>query len=568
MPDYVEPMRYEDAPYEELPYDAVLVVSFGGPEGPDDVMPFLENVLRGKNVPRERMLEVSEHYQHFGGVSPINEQCRQLIGALETELAEHGPNLPVYWGNRNWAPMLPDTLRQMEADGVKRAIAFFTSTFSCYSGCRQYRENIRDAQDVVGAGAPRIDKLRMPYNHPCFIDTNAEHLRQALEQIDPARRDGAKVLFTAHSIPMSMAENCKYERQLNEASRLTAEAAGHANWELVYQSRSGPPQQPWLEPDVCDRIEALHAEGGLNDLVLLPIGFVSDHMEVLFDLDTEAKELCDKLDVNLVRAATIGTHPRAVSMIRELIEERIATEREESPERPAVGQYPREPRPLPEGLLHVHAAASARRGPPGWGGPSDGGVGMSEVNEEPRPLGDSGVAVTPVALGCWPMAGVTTLGATHADGVATVHAALDAGVNHFDTAYVYGPNGESDAILAEALEGRRDEVVIASKVGIHYDEVVAGQKPEMSQDARPETLRRECDELLGRLKTDPRRPALPALARPRGSGRGVGGRVGGAARSGQDQGGWRVELHAAADEGVQRGLPPRRRPTPLQPAAA
>lgn len=322
------------------PYDAVLVVSFGGPEGPDDVMPFLENVLRGKNVPRERMLEVSEHYQHFGGVSPINEQCRQLIAALEKELAEHGPQLPVYWGNRNWAPMLPDTLRQMKADGVERAIAFFTSTFSCYSGCRQYRENILAACEEVGEGAPRVDKLRMPYNHPGFIETNADSLRAALDQVPADRRAGAKVLFTAHSIPMSMAENCKYERQLTEASRLTAEAIGNANWELVYQSRSGPPQQPWLEPDVCDRIEEIHKEGGLCDVVLLPIGFVSDHMEVLFDLDTEAKELCEKLGVNFVRAATIGTHPRAIRMIRELLEERIATERGESPDRPAVGQYP------------------------------------------------------------------------------------------------------------------------------------------------------------------------------------------------------------------------------------
>ncbi|MEQ8846125.1 ferrochelatase [Botrimarina sp.] len=323
----------------DLPYDAVLVVSFGGPEGPDDVMPFLENVLRGKNVPRERMFEVAEHYQHFGGVSPINEQCRRLIAALQAELDQHGPKLPIYWGNRNWAPMLDDTLQRMADDGVRRAIAFFTSTFSCYSGCRQYRENVAAAQEKVGR-APRVDKLRMPYNHPGFIEANADHLRQALEQIPAERRGAAKVLFTAHSIPLSMAENCKYQRQLTEASRLTAEAAGHPDWELVYQSRSGPPQQPWLEPDVCDRIEQLHGEGGLDDLVILPIGFVSDHMEVLFDLDTEARELCEKLGVNLVRAATIGTHPRAIRMIRELIEERIATERGESPERPALGQYP------------------------------------------------------------------------------------------------------------------------------------------------------------------------------------------------------------------------------------
>lgn len=324
----------------ESPYDAVLIVSFGGPEGPDDVMPFLENVLRGKNVPRERMLEVAEHYQHFGGVSPINEQCRQLIAALESELAEHGPQLPVYWGNRNWTPLLADTLRRMRDDGVRRAIAFFTSTFSSYSGCRQYRENIASAQEAVGEGAPRIDKLRMPYNHPGFIETCAAHLREALAKVPAERRSAAKVLFSAHSIPLSMATNCAYERQLLEASRLTAEGAGAANWEVVYQSRSGPPQQPWLEPDICDRIEALHAQGDLADVIVLPIGFVSDHMEVLFDLDTEAKQLCERLGVGFVRASTMGTHPRAVRMIRELIEERIAIEAGQSPDRPAVGKFP------------------------------------------------------------------------------------------------------------------------------------------------------------------------------------------------------------------------------------
>lgn len=322
------------------PYDAVLVVSFGGPEGPDDVMPFLENVLRGKNVPRERMLEVAEHYHHFGGVSPINAQCRALVAALASELAALGPALPVYWGNRNWAPMLPDTLRRMRDDGVRRAIAFFTSTFSCYSGCRQYRENIAAAQEAVGAGAPRIDKLRMPYNHPGFIEANADHLRRALDRVPDGRRAAARVLFTAHSIPQSMADNCAYERQLREAGRLVAEAAGHAAWELVYQSRSGPPQQPWLVPDVCDRIDELHAGGGLADVVVLPIGFVSDHMEVLYDLDTEASDLCGRLGVGFVRAATIGTHPAAVRMIRDLVLERAATERGESPERPAVGRYP------------------------------------------------------------------------------------------------------------------------------------------------------------------------------------------------------------------------------------
>ena len=305
-------------------YDAILFVSFGGPEGPDEVMPFLENVLRGKNVPRERMLEVAEHYRHFGGVSPINDQNRRLIAALERELAEHGPQLPVYWGNRNWRPLLPDALRQMAADGVQRALAFFTSGYSSYSGCRQYRENLAAAQAEVGPAAPQIDKLRVFFNHPGFLEPMVESLRGSLEQIPPERRDDSLVLFTAHSIPQAMATNCAYEGQLLEASRLVAEAAGVSRWELVYQSRSGPPSQPWLEPDVCDRIRQLHAAGGLAEVVILPIGFISDHLEVLYDLDTEARALCDELGVVMQRVPTVGTHPRFVRMIRELIEERLA----------------------------------------------------------------------------------------------------------------------------------------------------------------------------------------------------------------------------------------------------
>ena len=251
-----------------LPYDSILIVSFGGPEGPDDVMPFLENVLRGKNVPRERMLEVAEHYHHFGGVSPINAQCRSLIDALRDELDRHGIDLPIYWGNRNWHPMLEDTLRQMAQDGKQKAIAFFTSIFSCYSGCRQYRENIAVAQEKVGAEAPQVEKLRMAYNHPGFIEPQSELLRNTLANIPEERREQTKVLFCAHSIPMSMAENSRYEAQLREASRLVAERVGHVSWELVFQSRSGPPQQPWLEPDVCDRIEQLHQQSPQQDIVL------------------------------------------------------------------------------------------------------------------------------------------------------------------------------------------------------------------------------------------------------------------------------------------------------------
>ncbi|REJ68669.1 MAG: ferrochelatase [Planctomycetota bacterium] len=314
-------------------YDAIFVVSFGGPEGPDDVMPFLENVLRGKNVPRERMLEVAEHYRHFDGVSPINNQNRALIAALEAELAAKGPQLPIYWGNRNWHPTLPDTLRQMAADGIRRAIAFFTSAYSSYSGCRQYRENIAVAREEVGPEAPEVDKLRVFFNHPGFIEPNVENLRAALEQIPAARRDAAAIVYTAHSIPSAMADNCRYAAQLEDACRTVSEAVGRDAWRLVYQSRSGPPQQPWLEPDIGDYLRELRA-GGATDAVVLPIGFISDHLEVIWDLDTEAQEIAGEIGLNMVRAATVGVHPRFITMIRELVEERM----NDAADRPAVGR--------------------------------------------------------------------------------------------------------------------------------------------------------------------------------------------------------------------------------------
>lgn len=303
-------------------YDAILIVSFGGPEGLDDVMPFLENVLRGKNVPRERMLAVAHHYELFDGISPINEQNRQLISALQKELDANGPHLPIYWGNRNWHPLLADTLRQMRDDGIKRAIAFFTSAYSSYSGCRQYRENIARAQEEVGAGAPQIDKLRVYYNHPGFVEPNIENVKAALAEIPAERRADAQIAFTAHSIPLSMATNCDYEAQLLETCRLVAEGAEHAHWRLVFQSRSGPATQPWLEPDICDYLRQLKA-AGTTDIVIAPVGFISDHLEVLYDLDTEARALCREINLNMVRAATVGTHPSFVKMIRELILERI-----------------------------------------------------------------------------------------------------------------------------------------------------------------------------------------------------------------------------------------------------
>jgi ferrochelatase len=306
------------------PYDAVLVVSFGGPEGPDDVLPFLENVLRGKNVPRERMLAVAEHYQHFGGVSPINAQNRDLIAALQKELAAHGPNLPIYWGNRNWHPLLPDTFAQMARDGVKRALGFFTSAYSSYSGCRQYRENIAAAQQIAGPAAPVVEKLRMFYNHPGFIDPMIERVRDSLQQIPAERRAEAHVIYTAHSIPNSMADNCNYASQIAEAARLVSESLGIAHAQVAYQSRSGPPQQPWLEPDVCDVLRKLKDSGLASDVVVVPIGFLSDHVEVLYDLDTEAKDLAGELGLNLVRAATVGSHSGFVRMIRQLIAERVS----------------------------------------------------------------------------------------------------------------------------------------------------------------------------------------------------------------------------------------------------
>lgn len=305
------------------PYDAVLIVSFGGPDAREDVIPFLENVLRGRNVPRERMLEVAEHYYEFGGRSPINDQNRALIAALETELAAHGPNLPIYWGNRNWHPLLTDTLREMAEHGVRRTLAFVTSAYGSYSGCRQYREDIAAAQAQVGAHAPQVDKLRAFFNHPGFIEPMIDNVRAALDQIPAERRDAAKLIFTAHSIPQSMADTSKYEIQLREASRLVAEGAAHTDHSLVYQSRSGPPQQPWLEPDVCDFIESMHQQSPISDVVIVPIGFISDHMEVVFDLDTEARHKCESLGINMVRAATVGTQPRFIQMIRELIEERL-----------------------------------------------------------------------------------------------------------------------------------------------------------------------------------------------------------------------------------------------------
>jgi ferrochelatase len=303
-------------------YDALLIVSFGGPEGPDDVIPFLENVLRGRNVPRERMLQVAHHYDLFGGVSPINLQNRALIQALRDEFAATGFNLPIYWGNRNWIPYLTDTLRQMCDDGIHHALAFLTSAYSSYSGCRQYREDIAKAQEAVGEGAPSVDILRKFYNHPGFVEPNIDNIMAAFAKLPEDRRANARLVFTAHSIPVGMAQNSQYEAQLAETCKLVAAGLNRPDWHLIYQSRSGSPAQPWLGPDILEYLDSLPAEG-VEDVIVAPIGFISDHMEIMYDLDTEAQQRAHALGVNMIRAATVGADPRFVQMIHALIVERM-----------------------------------------------------------------------------------------------------------------------------------------------------------------------------------------------------------------------------------------------------
>ncbi len=324
--------RFDD---EARSYDALLVLSFGGPEGREDVLPFLENVTRGRGVPRERLLEVAEHYYHFDGISPINAQNRELIAAVEAELTANGIDLPIYFGNRNWHPFLADTLRQMRADGVKRMLVFVTSAFSSYSGCRQYREDLERATAEVGEGAPAWDKIRVFYNHPGFLEAMADRMREALAQFPDGSRDAIEVIYTAHSIPMVMARGSAYEAQLREATRIVSELAGITRYQLAYQSRSGAPHVPWLEPDILDVLDGLHADGA-SQVIVAPIGFISDHLEVLFDLDEEGAEHAAELGMTYVRAGTVGTHPAFVAMIRELIQERLTA----LPTRRTVGSKP------------------------------------------------------------------------------------------------------------------------------------------------------------------------------------------------------------------------------------
>jgi len=355
------------------PYDAILLVSFGGPEGPDDVIPFLENVTAGRNIPRERLAVVGEQYAAFGGVSPLNEQCRRQRCALETALRDGGPTLPVYWGNRNWQPYLDEVIESMAEDGVSRALAVFTSAYSSYSGCRQYRENIAEARDRVEQrrpelNVPTIDKVRAYYDHPGFIEPFVAATQSALQALreqnasagEGDRATGSKptLVFTAHSIPTSMASSCDYEAQLREAARLVTERLddGQLDWTLAWQSRSGPPQVPWLEPDINDVLPRL-AEEGVRQVVIVPLGFVSDHMEVMWDLDTQAAATAEAVGITMTRAEAPGTGPASafIEMWVDLIRERIEAERAASSDsstpvnRRALGSLPVRPDICAEG---------------------------------------------------------------------------------------------------------------------------------------------------------------------------------------------------------------------------
>jgi protoporphyrin/coproporphyrin ferrochelatase len=340
------------------PYDALLLVSFGGPEAPEDVHPFLENVTRGRGVPAERLDEVAQHYAAFGGRSPINDQCRTLRDAVRSDLTAQGIELPVYWGNRNWHPYLSDTLRQMAVDGVRRAACFVTSAYTSYSGCRQYREDLADAAAAVGQNSPRLDRLRHYFNHPGFVTPFVDATLAALATLSEVQRKSARLVFVTHSIPVAMNDASgrsdatgggAYERQHRDVAAVVASAVADASGvvrdhDLVYCSRSGPPSVPWLEPDIGDHLRTLRGEGIEGErceaVVVVPIGFVSDHMEVVFDLDTEAAEVADEVGLTLVRAATPGVHPRFVAMIRELLLERAAAERGTDHPRAAVGALP------------------------------------------------------------------------------------------------------------------------------------------------------------------------------------------------------------------------------------
>ena len=325
------------------PYDALLYVSFGGPEGPEDVLPFLKNVTRGRGIPEERLQEVAHHYDLFGGKSPLTEQNRAVMASLEKELTKRGIQLPLWFGNRNWHPFLTDTLAELTAtlgEG-KRILAFVTSAFSSYSGCRQYREDLELAQKAI-PGSPAIDKIRVFYNHPGFLTAAAERVREELSTWPEQERDTVEVIFTAHSIPLTMAKHSDYEAQLLDAASLIADKLGHTRWRLAYQSRSGPPQVPWLEPDILDVLRDLESStvtpSPSRRVVIMPLGFLNDHLEVLYDLDIEARQLAETLHLDLRRAATVGCHPAFIAAIADLIQERL------DPTRPRLAEGKRGPK--------------------------------------------------------------------------------------------------------------------------------------------------------------------------------------------------------------------------------
>ena len=304
-------------PEQLPPVDAVLLLSFGGPEKPEDVRPFLENVTRGRNVPPARLATVEAQYMRFGGKSPINDECRRLLAALKDELARRGPALPVYWGNRNWTPLLEDTVREMARDGVRRAVAIATSAYSSHSSCRQYLDDIERARASVGDAAPLIEKVAPYWDSPGFLETMIENTRAAVAACGADKRP--RLVFTAHSLPTEMAGRCRYVDELRKASALVADRVlPHEPWDLAFQSRSGSPSVPWLEPDIGDHLRAL-AKSGVGCVVVVPIGFVADHMEVLYDLDVLAREAADAVGITLTRAACVGSAPRFVAGLRDLV---------------------------------------------------------------------------------------------------------------------------------------------------------------------------------------------------------------------------------------------------------
>ena len=306
-----------------MEFDALLLLSFGGPEGPDQVMPFLENVTRGRGIPRERLESVAEHYLHFGGVSPINGINRALIAEIEAELARRGRRIPVYFGNRNWEPYVEDTVTQMRDNGIERAAVFTTSAWGGYSGCTQYQEDIARGRAAAGAGAPELVKLRQYFDHPLLVEMFADAIRDAVTTLPAELRDEARLVFTAHSIPLRAADRCGpdlYERQVGYSCRLIAAAAGYLDYDHVWQSRSGPPQVPWLEPDVGDHLEALQ-RAGTSAVIVCPVGFVADHIEVVWDLDNELAEQAAQAGIAFARASTPNAQTRFAQLAIDLLDE-------------------------------------------------------------------------------------------------------------------------------------------------------------------------------------------------------------------------------------------------------